>query len=452
MKAFCLLSAAGMLVLSAVSLAQSPLAKRADDAGNVLHAYGMDDAFFGSFVEDEPLDAVETAKLWKIVMRVHGLSLSELERWARGDGDWQILRKAPIGCRGEVFDIRGQATRVLNVPLDGDTKDRFGLSQLFEVEIRAPDGTNLVVYTTVVPSAWRLDGAIKESVSATSVFVKRARGENGDARLIFVAQRVAWHPNTLLGRLGMDEGLFDTVQNRKPLLASEHECFYQLLAAAACTKPHELEADAFAQLKRFAENSPAGEKRSIARARERRYDVVPLFNSPESQTGQLVMFEGDARRAVEIRLDDDDAKRFGISHYYEVALFTDDSQGNPIIFCVLELPKGMPLGEDILARVRIAGFFMKSWAYPQGSGGSKAGGKASEVKQQLAPLIIGRDTRLFVPTASAGELIIGTIVVGAIAVAMAAILLAAWRTGRPSRISHSAIPDAAAPDFSSLDR
>jgi hypothetical protein len=162
--------------------------------------------------------------------------------------------------------------------------------------------------------------------------------------------------------------------------------------------------------------------------------------------GKLVMFEGDARRCVEVRVDDPDVReRFGIERYYEIAMFTDDSQGNPLIFCVLELPKGMPVGEDIHERMRIAGFFLKSWAYPQGAGGKNAEG----AKQQLAPLILGRDARRFERQASGG-VVMGSIVVGAIVLAMSGILWAALRSGKRGRLAGEA-EASQSPDFSALD-
>jgi hypothetical protein len=143
--------------------------------------------------------------------------------------------------------------------------------------------------------------------------------------------------------------------------------------------------------------------------------------------------------------DADIRERFGIDRYYEIALFTDDSQGNPLIFCVLELPSDMPTGEDIHERMRIAGFFLKSWAYPQGAAGKNAQG----TKQQLAPLILGRDARRFAKQGGGG-VVMGVIVVGGIVVAMAGILWAALRTGKPSRLAGEAeVPES--PDFSALD-
>ena len=233
-----------------------------------------------------------------------------------------------------------------------------------------------------------------------------------------------------LRQLGMDMQLLDSIENRRPLLASERDCFYALFAAAGRAKPYELETAALSDLKRT----------------ERiQFDVAPLFNSPASQAGRLVTIEGDARRAIEIRVDNSEiVRRFNIRRYYEIAIFTDDSQGNPLICCVLEAPKEMPLGEDIFAQVRVAGFFMKSWAYPRGDVNS------ADAKQQLAPLILGREARLLTPAASIADSAVNVLVVGGVLIAIAGILWAAWRAGRPSLLVGDR-QQASPPDFSGLE-
>ena len=94
------------------------------------------------------------------------------------------------------------------------------------------------------------------------------------------------------------------------------------------------------------------------------FSVAPLFTQPQRQYGRLVSLRGTCRRAIRIPVDDPDVqKRFGIKHYYEMQVFTDDSQGNPVTFCVRELPAGMPQGEKIYVEIRVAGFFFKTWTY-----------------------------------------------------------------------------------------
>lgn len=445
------------LAMATTTLAQVLPAKPAESPREVFRLYGMDDPYFGKFVEDEPLSDEELQKVWKVLMRVRQFRPLSLERWARRGDQWPLMLQDMVTYRGEAFELRGQAQYVEPIPFDADAKARYGFDQLYRVDLLAQDGTSVAIYTTAIPNGWPRATAMDEPASAYGVLIKLAKFPGDVRRLVFVTPRVAWHPKTLLGKLGMDEGLFDTITNRRPITSDERECFYQLLAAAGRTQPHQLEVEAFAQLKRLAEylgrNKSAWSgnpkqkaliERQLARAKEQRDYAVPLFNDPGRQFGKLVVFEGDARRCVEVRVDDEDIRaRFGIDRYYELAVFTDDSQGNPLIFCVLDLPPDMPLGEDIFARVRIAGFFFKSWAYPQGVGGSNPHG----TKQQLAPLILGRDLRRFVIKPDS-NIVIGSIVVGGIVLALLAILWAALRAGRRPKLAGEA--EAPPPDFSTL--
>jgi hypothetical protein len=468
-------------VCSPPAAAQVPPAKPAENPRDVFKLFGMDDPFFGSFVEDEPFSPDEQQKLWKVLLRTRGFSLVDMQRWARRGDQWQAMVADPITYRGEVLAISGRATKVSRVPLDEDTIAKFEMDKLYRVQLVADDGSQVTLYTPVVPNAWLERDDLNEPASALGVLVKRAADDaappadaqtaeadkppdQSPGRLVFAAPRVAWHPQNVLGQLGMDEGLFDTVQNRRPILAAERECFYQLLAAAGRTQPFQLEREAFAQLARlrdnlsrnrsaFAGNGPRQQQmqRQLARAERKLYDVVPLFNQPESQTGRLVMFEGDIRRAVEIPVDDADVRqRFGIERYYELAMFTDDSQSNPLICCVLEVPPELPLGEDIFMRGRVAGFFMKSWAYPRGNGTPAA--EPNKVKQQLAPLILGRDVRVFLRQPTWSDRLSGAGAVAAVVMALVGILWGAWYTTRtPRRAAPTGEATPAPPDFSALD-
>jgi hypothetical protein len=259
--------------------------------------------------------------------------------------------------------------------------------------------------------------APNEPVTANALLLKRPSNDS-PADAVWLAKEVAWHPTeakepfvsfgeSLLGRLGMDVGLLDNIRSRGRIRSAEREAFYQMLDAAGRIGAE--------RLNRFAEgNLPAvGEawqrelatatdesRRRLAkeiadRADEGRYSVAPLFNDPDSQIGQLIVVDGAARRVVRVDVGSrpeadgpsDIARRFDIDHYYEMEVFTDDSQNYPLVFCVRELPAGFPTGGSIHIPIRVAGFFFKDWLYhTRGSGqGDAAGGRG-----QYAPLLIGR--------------------------------------------------------------
>lgn len=156
----------------------------------------------------------------------------------------------------------------------------------------------------------------------------------------------------------------------------ERETFYQLLAAVSRAKP--------GSLRKAAEAEQGKDKDG----HQKWTTVASLFNRPEQMRGNLALLSGDVRRAIRVEVRDPDiVERFGIRHYYELYLFTQDSQNNPIVVCVRDLPKGMPVGSgrDYCEPIEIAGIMLKSWAFTP-----KRTAEGKEGELQLAPLLIGR--------------------------------------------------------------
>ena len=70
----------------------------------------------------------------------------------------------------------------------------------------------------------------------------------------------------------------------------------------------------------------------------------------------------------------------------------EGSQGNPLVFCTLDIPSSMPLGEPPLygERVELTGSFLKSWQYSTSlSEGEKAANPGSFQALQSVPLVVG---------------------------------------------------------------
>jgi hypothetical protein len=251
-------------------------------------------------------------------------------------------------------------------------------------------------------------------------FFLKLAGEEGRSEPNFVARRIAWYPHTPLGDLGMDAGLFDGLRPG-PLTSRSRECFYQLLAAAGRAERGQLLHRAQADLRQSGEPQVS---------------VVPLFNQPATQRGRLVVLSGTAREVVLIRVDDEDVRtRFGIDHYYQISLFTDDSQGNPLVFCVREIPAGMPTGKgpEFGEYVTAAGFFFNSWAYrSQVSAESPEGGP----QVQLAPLLIGRGVVWQPPPPETGHPVASAIAAGLFVLVLSIIWLVLWRHSRGDKRFH----------------
>ena len=154
-----------------------------------------------------------------------------------------------------------------------------------------------------------------------------------------------------------------------------------------------------------------------------------LFRDPAAQRGRLVKLSGTARRVVRVPIDDPAiVARLGADHYFEIDFVAEGSQDNPLVFCTLDLPGGMPLsgppsyGEN----VEVTGFFLKNWQYPTGlSEGEKAANPGSSRALQTAPLLIG-PAPLWKPAAAEKKSSTAAAVGGLLALAMIGVCLLLW--------------------------
>jgi len=444
----------------------------------LLEPFGIDESFFSGFADDRPLEGDQREKLLVLIYRMRRMgpqTLEEVSTPPRGIG---LIGPSPAEFRGDVYLVPGLVKYVSREELTPELREKFQFDALYRCEMSILFGARITLYTSTIPAAWKLDRPIDQYARARAMFVKilapravdspAADAEGNEdpgatqRSLLFVAPRVAWYPRSLLGRLRMDVGLFDDVRDRAPL--DERECFYQLLAAVRRAKDGQIEragrevlAERRDFLERLARNRELGPKahaaaeRALARADENADDVVPLFNEPAEQRGKLFVLTGEALRAVEVRVDDADIReRFGIDHYYEVDLVTANSQNNPVVCCVAQLPPQMPLGESIHENVRVTGFFLKSWAFDsrKSSLAESPPGKAS--RRQLAPLLVARTVQVVEPPEFGPPNL--TLVAGlVVAVVVFAFLMWQMRRGDRQALAAAEGNDASLPPGIALD-
>jgi len=423
-------------------------------AKDLLRVYGLD-AQLAKLADGRPWQEGEDETLWKVMYRLRSFPLVDVERWSRGKPDLAELAKNPGPHRGDIFQLAGRMVAAAGIDVDPGVSDRFQLDQYYRCEITLDDGGKAVVFSPVIPKAWKEDDPAAlpgmralagaawkpgspagQPAGALAMFLKLGE-KTGAAQPapIFVAQRMAWHPPTLLGRLGMDAGLFDDIRcdeepddGAKPkpphpdisqlqLSARDRECFYQLLAAAGRAAPEQLLGEA---------------ERELQRSGKERFSAEPLFLQPQQQQGRLVVLVGTVRQVIPVRVSDEDiVARLGIRQYYQLSLFTDDSQENPIVFCVRELPEGMPSGEGAryAEHVKVAGFFFKTWGYRSRMPVDEKGG----VTWQMAPLLIGRRPVWHAETAPPRDPWSGAIAAGLLLLAALGVMAVLWRARRRDR-------------------
>lgn len=338
----------------------------------MLELLGVADRLDSADDDDFPPEGDDL--LWRLLATVRRFSLVDIDRWKQNKLSPGELRKDPAAYQCSLVAWTGTVTRVAEHKLSPEAAERFNLPVYYRCEMAVEAGDSpVIIYALAVPKEWLSTKTVHERASVSGLFVRLAKEPSESAsRPVLVARRVAWHPRNILGDLDMDAGLLDEVSPRPELSAEDRECFYQLLAAVGRSGTRQL-------------------LRAVPRE-GRNVSVVPLFHKPNEQRGKLVELTGTARRAVLRRVEDRDVvARFGIDHYYEVELFTEDSQGNPLTFCVRDLPKGFPQGDKITEPIRVAGFFFKLWGYRTAA----LDGTSGAPKKHYAPLLIGREPLRF---------------------------------------------------------
>ena len=355
---------------------------------------GVGDGYFDRLSNGGPIEGDEKESLFRILFRLRMFPALDVDRWALDSKRLTEAIARPDKFRGSIFRLRGRVIDVEPLKPAAEAAGRYELANYFRCRLQLDSpGETAEVYAEHVPAAWQEGAELDDPGGAFGVFLKLGRRNAGRTTLIFAAHRVAWYPDDLLGRLGMDVGLLDDVKDQEPLTAQDSEAFYQMFAAVGRAESGQLLRQAEADLPRVPH-----QWRWTDQDGQDRYSVKPLFNEPATQRGRLVELSGTARSITEIHIDDPDiVARFGFDHYYQVMLFTDDSydkQWNPqpLTFDVRELPKGMPYGNlrQYGETVRIAGFFFKTWSYSVAKVYDSAQKSNPSTRLQFSPLLIGR--------------------------------------------------------------
>lgn len=411
----------------------------------MFRTLGVADSCFEQLTNDVALDSEETDSLLRILYRMRQFPPADLESWALDQEKLGEAVRRPGTFRGSIFRLRGRVVDVVPLRPTKDEAQRYEMKRYFRCRLSLDSPARIVdVFTENVPAAWQNGAKPKVEGGVLGAFLKIGPKTGEKSPLIFAAPRLAWYPDDLLGRLGMDYGLLDDMVTKKNLTDQQREvldreAFYALFAAVSRAAPGELVEEADAALPHV-----SAKRRWINRAGQEQYSVVPLFNEPASQVGKLVVLSGTARRIEEIHVDDPEiVARYGFDHYYQVSLFTedcyaptasapDDYLGNPVTFDILELPEGMPYGSQphYGEAVRIAGFFYKTWQYRVQKNADMAPTPEAKTRPQLSPLLIGRSLVWNPPVKAADQTTSNVVIISLLVLAMLIVWVAAWRSSR----------------------
>jgi hypothetical protein len=397
----------------------------------MLELAGWNAERFSRFMDDQPVDDEEQSNLLELLWRVRSFDAASIQWWTRSGVKIEQAWENPRANRGEMVRLSRNVVGVRRHELSDRDAARLEMPAYFTCEMAlAGSPYRAIVITPTVPQDWLTSDNLNEPASASAVFVKRIalpetapEGEpSNESTMLLVAKRIAWHPRSadyprvslgesMLGHLGFDVGLLEDVESRGAIRAAEREPFYQMLRASGRIDAAQLIRAAHDNLgptrARWAKElsaSPVEPRGALAREVIRRadegcYSVAPLFNQPKEHKGELAVFDGVARRVVRVDVGtrpdghaSEVANRFGFREYYEMEVFTDDSQNYPLVFCFRELPPELATGGALEVPVRIAGFFFKNWLYTtRGTRNDEPrDGEPNAPRAQYAPLLIGR--------------------------------------------------------------
>ncbi len=357
---------------------------------------------WNAFVDGQAISPVDEEALVKILFRMPHIELRDIERWLHKQVAWDQLLAESAAQRGEFYLLSGRAHSITRLALRPRLAGLFEFDHYYQVRVALEQadaggsGGSVLVCTRTVPAAWQDRTALDERCRVTGMFIKREANRDDQPQLLFAAPNIAWLPDrvdpslgigkseVLLGQLGMDVGLFDAVRPRNglPIGASERECFYALLQAAARAEPQQLTQLAVP------------------------LQLAPLLQHPESAHGHLLTATGTVQRITRVVVNEADiAHRFGIDHYYQLDVLVPvgdaavevrnaggGSQGPvyrnafPFTCCCLTLPEQWQplLGRSGISEdARLTGFFFKLWAYPNPYVAS-----FDERQRQLSPMLM----------------------------------------------------------------
>lgn len=169
----------------------------------------------------------------------------------------------------------------------------------------------------------------------------------------------ATSPPTGSGRL--DPSLWDPVVHRtRGIRPEEQEAYYRILDRLRGQDPERLASRA----RRFLESRHAASADRDRPFREFRI-FADLFRHPEQYTGHPVRLRGYLRKLVAYPAGEN---AFGLETLYEGWLFTEHSQGNPVVVVTTDLPEPLrsQIGSDLINGVEVTGYFFKLYGYEAG--------------------------------------------------------------------------------------
>lgn len=404
---------------------------------DVLTTAGIEPQTLASLASHAEFTVEDWKTLAQVLYRLRQFPASQLRNW-----------EVSVATQpGDLTELSGTVMAVEPIKSPEASDDLTTLSTLHRCKLTSEGRSPLAVLVPKVPLAWHDRQIAAEPVRLTGMLL----GTNGAGEELYLANHLGWYPHadvptgwSLLASAGTDVALLDEVRHRQPFVkpdvSREGEAFYQCLAAMAKLDKKELakltlaeittQVDKYADLQLEAQSYIASLRHELAatqvpaqrgllqqqltaarreaavaeavvrQGRDKLSSVAPMFLEPEAEIGNLVRIEGLARRAVRIAVPADAEAPPGLDAYYEMEVFTPDSQNLPVVCCVASLPEDFPTGDSIHEAVRLDGVFFKCWRYRTRKNLATSG-QTDHAAQLYTPVVVGGEPRVVKVTTNA---------------------------------------------------
>ena len=404
----------------------------------VLKLAGVSSEALESFSGARELSTDDWRLLAQLLHRLEQYPAAQLKSWVTFHEPGAFAENF-LENVGSLVEVSGNVTSVEPLTVPADIAEILDSDEIYRCRCTLQGtGTPATLLSARIPLSWLMTEVVAEPVFFRGILLPGADDTSASRSVVFLTDRIAWHPSEgvspgklFLSRRGMDVSLLDEVVHYQPFVrpetSLEGEAFFACLRALNQADGRELSrltrenvalgAEQWRKLeaqlrvkvsssKEALSQDDSGEdltqrteelksaRRDLAiamvvlrQAEKNLSSLAPLMINPDAETGQLICFEGTARRAIRIAVSD----REDIDTYYEMEVFTPEAKylrNQPVVCCVNQLPQGFPTGDFIREPVRISGVFFKNWRY-RSREPAETTGETGATRPLYTPLVVG---------------------------------------------------------------
>ena len=328
------------------------------------------------------LSSAEFQLMVRMLDRFQGAPNQWRQEWINSSVEFRSGQAKQCQEQCRFVRMSGQITKAVRLKAPDDVAMITNSKDIFAVQFQLNNSEKAWLVVPDLPAGLLVENNLDEICEASAILLHvpdHVPNTQNEKQILAVAPRLKWWPQTPFGRLGMDYGLFNSVEDGMPIQASEAEAFYASLSASKSQKD--------------IPDAPLLDDTSLVSLLNPASDWLRLHR------GEQIVLNGTARRVTKVLVEAGrDQDILGNDHYWEIFVFVatpllqigEEFQDTyPLVFCCTELPQGLPIGEQVNEPIQIAGFIFKRYRYlTQRLIRQRNGARAGQ--PQESPLLIGK--------------------------------------------------------------